>query len=101
MKRRNFLKLLGIAPFAPSVLKAKEPHLTEEKPVEIYETFTATEDGWSYLCITADMGVSNDDCTIALYGCSPDGNYKKIDNYCFVNNDDGTYNINITGRYIL
>lgn len=124
MKRREFLKFLTVAPLAPSVLavvpkettiiddsirltgdvdwkmiwdtgppKAEALELSNDigeiREVEIPES------GWTYIFITADAGDSNDDCTCTLYGIGRDGNYVKIDNYSFLDNKDGTYNINI------
>lgn len=96
MKRRDFLKLLTVAPLAPSVLagkKVEEIADTSELDIRFYDGEDESE--LVYFYVTTDMGESNDTLTCTLYGVGRDGNYVKIDNYSFVDNGNGRYNVNI------
>lgn len=95
MKRRDFLKLLTVVPLAPSVLAAapKDPEKSVGMPDDLCISFDAAE--LAYFYVGADLGESGSNCTYTLYGITNDGNYVKIDDYSFVDNGDGRYNINI------
>jgi hypothetical protein len=63
MKRRAFLKLLGIAPFAPSVLAAKEKLLPKDPEIAIGQTHD-----WIFLGESADYTTIEVDYNLRFIG---------------------------------
>lgn len=85
MKRRDFLKLLGIAPLAPSVLAAKEtPPIDLSKkmpqpPDDSTETTTFSPDGVDSVYMTFDCASANSqDYTVIYYALNSEGEYVRI-----------------------
>lgn len=85
MKRRDFLKLLGIAPFAPSVLAAKEnPLMKVTRWDAATKTLTMNDDGLLKLVNFEDYTICfkgadlTDSCSVFFYSIDANGVCRRI-----------------------
>lgn len=79
MKRRDFLKLIGLAPLAPSVLATKEV----DKIVNLEEWLHIVDQNKAFAIgfDPASSLINVSSCVIYHYELGPDGKYEKIDEW--------------------